>query len=136
MAGVVRAAAQAASAAANHGTVAGTNNTLGNATGTTTVRGTTCTFGQAAGNVGFFGTAGTARPTAYTQTYATATRSHAALTSADVDTTPAGLAIFGYTQAQADSIPVAINALRADLANVKQLLNAVIDDLQALGLAQ
>jgi hypothetical protein len=75
---------------------------------------------------------------AYTQTYATASRTHSNLTSAAVATTAAtDTAPFGYaTAAQADAIVTAVNALRTDLANAKQVLNAVIDDLQSQGLLQ
>ena len=72
---------------------------------------------------------------AYTQTYSTAARTHANPTAATVATTAAGLASFGYAEAQANAIPVAINALVADVANVKQVVNALTDDLQAAGLA-
>lgn len=71
--------------------------------------------------VGFYGTTPAARPSAYTQTYSTATRTQAALTSANAASAP--------TQAEYD-------ALRADLINVKQVLNQVLDDLQTLGLLQ
>lgn len=85
-------------------------------------------------NVGFFGVVPVARPSAYTQTYSTASKTVPAMTSADVSTAAAGLAVFGYSQAQADSIPAAINALRVDMANSVKVTNALIDDLQALGL--
>lgn len=88
------------------------------------------------GKIGVFGVAPVARAAAITQTYATATRTHANPTAAAVAVTAATLAGYGYTQAQADSIPVAINALVADVANIKQVLNSVIDDLQAYGWEQ
>lgn len=79
------------------------------------------------------GTAGAA----YTQTYATADRTHADVTSSAVATTAATqTSPYGYASAaQADAIPVAINAVEADLLDLKQLVNAVIDDLQAFGMA-
>jgi len=87
--------------------------------------------------VGFYGVTPAARPSAYTQTYSTADKTHANVTSAAVVTTAAtNVAPYGYAQAQADAIPVAINATQADLLDLKQLLNSVIDDLQALGLLQ
>ena len=89
-----------------------------------------------AGNVGFYGVGAVARPAAYSQTYATAARTQDAPTATSVATTAAGLASYGYAQAQANAIPVAINALIVDLANVKQVLNSVIDDMQANGLLQ
>lgn len=73
---------------------------------------------------------------AYTQTYSTATRTHSTFTSTAVATTPStSTTPFGYTtQDQADAIVTSLNALRQDVANAKQVLNSVIDDLQAYGL--
>lgn len=86
--------------------------------------------------LGFFAVTPVARAAAYTQTYATATRTHNNVTSSAVVTTAATLAAYGFTQAQADAIPVAINAVAADLLNLKQLVNSLIDDGQAYGLQQ
>ena len=58
------------------------------------------------------------------------------MTAAAVVTTGAGSASYGYTQAQADSIPVAINALAADVLALKKVITALIDDGQANGLLQ
>ena len=105
-------------------------------------------YDQASGNVvlalgptdklGFFGVTLAARPGAYTQTYSTADKTHANMTSAALattgvtQTTPYGFA----SAAQGDDIATQFNLLRADLIDLKQLVNSVIDDLQALGLAQ
>lgn len=70
---------------------------------------------------------------AYTQTYSTAARTHSNPTATTVVTTAAGLASYGYTEAQANAIVTAVNALVADVANTKQVLNAAIDDLQGIG---
>lgn len=88
--------------------------------------------------IGFYGKAPVARSEAYAQTYAAATRTHNNVTSEAVATTGSTNSTpFGYTTgAQANAIPTAINALRVDLGNVKQLVNSVIDDLQANGLFQ
>lgn len=85
--------------------------------------------------VGLFDAAPVGKAGAYTQTYATAARVNPNATALAVLTTGAGLASYGYTQAQADSIPVAINAIEADLLAIKKLVNALIDDSQALGVA-
>jgi hypothetical protein len=78
--------------------------------------------------IGFYGVAPASRPAAYTQTYATAARTHVA--AAVATTAATNIGPFGYTTAaQADAIPVAINELKA-------LINAMIDDRQADGLAQ
>lgn len=72
---------------------------------------------------------------AYVQTFATADRTHAARTSLAVATTGASnVTPFGFTTAaQANAIVTAINALRDDLADTAALLNALIDDLQSVG---
>lgn len=85
--------------------------------------------------VGLFDAVPVGKAAAYTQTYATAARVNPNATALAVLTTASGLASFGYTQAQADSIPVAINAIEADLLAIKKLVNALIDDSQALGVA-
>ncbi len=120
---------------------------------------------SAAGLVGFYGVTPTARRSAYTQTYATADKTHAnatttgpsttlvltataiaaktaSLTLTDADVTSLATLTGSVNQAQKD-IGTAFNTLRvevaaavADLADLKQLVNAVIDDLQADGLAQ
>ena len=72
---------------------------------------------------------------AYTQTYATAARTVpdatvvAQVTTALVDAVTGN---FAYdTAAQGEAIPVAINALAADVLAIKKVLTALIDDLQA-----
>lgn len=94
--------------------------------------------GIASAKVGFFGTAPIVKTSAYTQTYSTASRTHAAPTAAAVATTAATQTTpYGFTtQAQADALVAEHNKLVTDLANTKQLLNSVIDDLQAYGLLQ
>lgn len=87
---------------------------------------------------GFFGITPASRATAYTQTYATADKTHAnagqtaVATTAATQTTP-----FGYTTAaQADDIVAQLNNARLDILDLKQLVNSIIDDLQAYGLLQ
>lgn len=97
--------------------------------------------------VGFYNVTPVTRPTAYTQTYSTTTRTHAAFTSSDItgitsSTTGSALAepSAGYTQSEQQQnfrrIQDQFVLLRADLANLKQLVNSMIDDRQADGLAQ
>lgn len=88
--------------------------------------------------IGFFNITPVVRATAYTQTFATADKTHelstfaAVVETASTQTTP-----FGYTTAaQADAIPVELNDLGDDVADLKALVNSVIDDLQAYGLFQ
>lgn len=74
--------------------------------------------------------------TTYTQTYNTAAATVPAATAVNVVTTAAGLASYGFTQAQADAIPVAINATQADVLALKKVVTQLIDDLQVNGIAQ
>jgi hypothetical protein len=71
---------------------------------------------------------------AYTKTYNTPARTIAAATAAAIATTSAALTSYGFAQAQADSIPVAINALVADNLNLRQLIVALVQDLEQRGL--
>lgn len=110
--------------------------------------------------VGFYGVTPATRPAAYTQTYATATRTHANATSSDLtnDTgeTPnttivsatssvtgvntvneaAIVANFNDVNRNFSDIADQFNKLRADVLNLKQLVNQMIDDDQTLGLKQ
>lgn len=88
--------------------------------------------------VGFYGVTPTTRPSAYTQTYSTADKTHANATQTAVATTGASnVTPFGYTtSAQANDIVTQLNNARADILDLKQLVNSIIDDLQALGLGQ
>lgn len=103
--------------------------------GTATLGAITATNFTCGTKVGFF--AGSSlQASAYTQTYSTATKTHSNMTSAAVTTTAAtNVSPYGYTtQAQADAIVTAINALRNDVINLKGVVNSLIDDLQAYGL--
>jgi len=85
----------------------------------------------------FYGVAAVARPSAYTQTYATADKTHAAMTSIDPPAGGTGATAGAYdTAANRDAMITSLTALRADVIDAKNLINSVIDDLQALGLLQ
>jgi hypothetical protein len=75
------------------------------------------------------------QPSAYTQTFATADKVHAARTATAVTTTAATQTTpWGFsTQAQADAIVTQLNNLRNDHLDTAALLNSVVDDLQAIG---
>jgi hypothetical protein len=75
------------------------------------------------------------RAAAYTKTYAVAARVIPVATVAAVVTTSSALAAYGFTEAQADAIPVAINALAADVLALRKLLVAVVEDLEASGIS-
>ncbi len=107
-------------------------------------------LGAASATLGTFGVTAVARASAYTQTYATADKTHANPTMATLVDSSGGTAadtVAAITTggAAADQAPTA-NAIatlvreqaraRVDMADVKQLLNSVIDDLQAYGLLQ
>lgn len=105
-----------------------------------------------AAKVGFYSVASApvVQPTAYTQTYSTADKTHAAATMAALTDSSGGtpnntIAAISTGGAAADQAPTA-NAIatlareqaaaKADILDLKQLVNALIDDLQAVGLAQ
>lgn len=91
---------------------------------------------NATSKVGFYGSTPVVRPAAYTQTYSTTNRINNSIQSTAVSTTAAtNTTPYGYTTlAQANDIVAQVNNTRNDVANIKQVLNSVIDDLQALGL--
>lgn len=90
---------------------------------------------------GFYGNSPVERPANYTQTYDAASRIHSNLTSAAVsDGTGESpdLAVESVADAATNrnfsDLADQHNKTVADLANTKQVLNQVIDDLQRLGL--
>ena len=92
--------------------------------------------------IGFFGATPVVQRTTYTQTYSTADRTHAnptaaVLTVADGagtnDNTIGAITDNTTTIAAVQELADEINKLVADVADVKQAINAIIDDLQALG---
>ena len=98
-------------------------------------------------NIGFFATAPVAQAGAYTQTYATASATHANPTAAVLTDSTGGtanqtLVAISGTSDDAEinnnfaDLADEVNKLIADVANAKQVLNQVIDDLQAYGLVQ
>ena len=85
--------------------------------------------------IGFFAVTPVAQGSAYTQTYATADKTHNAITSADFPAGGTGAAAGGWdTASNRDLAITRFNALRAEVIDLKNLVNSVIDDLQALGL--
>ena len=90
---------------------------------------------NAALSMAFFAATKITKPSAYTQTYATADKTHSAETSADFPVGGTGTAAGGWdTAANTLSALNRVIAKSRDVANLKQLVNAIIDDLQALGL--
>lgn len=100
--------------------------------------------------LGFFNATPVVQPSAYTQTYSTTDKTHSNPTATALVLTAMGgtadgtLVDVGNTMSGDVSAAIeenfkecgtAINALIVDLADVKALVNSVIDDLQALGLA-
>jgi invasion protein IalB len=87
--------------------------------------------------IGFFGVTAVVRPTALTQTYSTASATHAAVTQLAAPAGGTGAAAGGWsTAANRDLAITSINAARTDIANLKNFVNQVVDQLQALGLLQ
>lgn len=105
--------------------------------GNVTIRHTVTVRNDPANGAGFNGASPQAKAAAYTQTSATPGRTVAAATAVAVDTTGSSQTTpYGFTSsAQADAIPVAINALETDVATLRGLINALIDDSQAIGIA-
>lgn len=95
--------------------------------------------------LGFFGIGPVSRPSAYTQTYSTADKTHANPTAATLtmadgagtnDNTIGAITADASVVAAFQEVVDEINKAVADIADAKQLINSVIDDLQALGLVQ
>ena len=86
--------------------------------------------------LGFYNATPAVQPTAYTQTFATADKTHAARTGVAVSTTAVTqTSPFGYAgAAQGDAVATTINQIIVDLADTAGVVNALVDDLQALGL--
>lgn len=97
-------------------------------------------------NLGVLGATPVPRPTAYTQTYATATRTHANATAQDftdnsggtpADTiaaiTGGGASCENATKDAIASLARQSDRLLVDLLNLKQVVNQMLDDLQAYG---
>jgi hypothetical protein len=83
-----------------------------------------------------------AAATVFTKTYNTPATVIPVATAVAVATTgssvgaASGANVYAYTtSAQADAIPVAINALEADLLACKKLIVAIVDVLEAIGAA-
>jgi hypothetical protein len=120
---------------------------LRSGTGTAAAGGVTIRVGATtriqvnATGLGFFGVTPVARPAAYTQTYATASRTIPALDVNDEPDAYTGIdnAQVGSVYAQASELEAlrqAYQSLALHHALIVEVLNSVIDDLQALGLAQ
>ena len=117
-------------------TITDVNIVLGTTTGTKIGTATTQ-------KLGFFNATPIVQPSAYTQTYATADKTHAAPTAATLtvadgagtnDNTIGAITADASVIAAVQEIADEINKLVADVADVKQFVNSVVDDLQALGL--
>jgi hypothetical protein len=99
----------------------------------------TCLQIEASGTaamIGFLGTAPIVKTGAFTQTYSTSSHTTANPTATAVSTTAATQTTpWGYgSQAQADDIITQLNKLITDMANAKNNITAIIDDMQAYGL--
>jgi len=94
------------------------------------------TFGTQ--EIAFFGATPVVQAAAYTQTFSTASRTVSNPTFTNLVTTAAtNVTPYGFTTAaQADAIATKVNQLAADVVILRQLINSLIDDAQAYGLAQ
>lgn len=119
------------------GTVTVPGLTISDATDLTISSTTGSKIGQAGSKLGFFGVTPVIRPTVLTQTYNTTSATHAAMVSAAAPAGGVGVAAGGWsTAANRDLAIASINNLRTDVINLKNFLNALVDQLQALGLLQ
>lgn len=83
---------------------------------------------------GFFSQSAIAKPSAYTQTYSTADKTLGAYTADDESAAYTGAADSEAKLADLNALRVAVENLRAFTEDLAQHHNAVLDDLQALGL--
>lgn len=119
------------------GTVTVPGLTINDATDLTISATTGTKIGQGTSKVGFFGVTPVVRPTALTQTYSTASATHAAVTQLAAPAGGTGAAAGAWsTAANRDLAITSINAARTDIANLKNFVNQIVDQLQALGLLQ
>jgi hypothetical protein len=86
--------------------------------------------------LGFYNSTPIVKPSAYTQTYSTASKTNPTATAANLSTTATTQTTpYGFsTQAQGDNIATQVNKMQTDYINLQKVVNALIDDLQALGL--
>ena len=84
--------------------------------------------------IGLYGVTPIAQPSAYTQTYSTSNKTHDARTAATIGDLTATSGGWGASsEVDFDKISDTIDKLVADQQNTAQLVNALIDDMQALG---
>lgn len=86
--------------------------------------------------LGFFNSTPIVKGTAFDQSaYTAASHTHAAVTQLAAPAGGTGATAGAYDTAANRNLMIAsVNAARTDIANIKQVLNGLIDDLQALGL--
>lgn len=107
----------------------GSDVTIGTSTGTK--------FGQSGSKIGFFGITPVVRPTTLTQTYAAVNATHPNVTQLTPPAGGTGAAAGAYdTAAHRDALIASVTAGAADLLSLKQFVNQIVDQLQALGLLQ
>ena len=109
------------------------NSTTGSKIGTATTQ-----------KLGFYNATPVVQPSAYTQTFSTADKTHAARTATTLtvadgagtnDGTIGTITADASVIAAVQELAAAVNALIVDLADTASVVNSVVDDLQALGLA-
>jgi hypothetical protein len=85
--------------------------------------------------LGFFNVTPVVKPTAYTQTYATAAKTVPNATASNPPAGGTGATEGAYdTAAHRDEMITSLTNNIADVLALKQVVNALIDDLQALGI--
>lgn len=99
-----------------------------------TGRGDIRLMSNTADKFGVWGATPVARGTAFTQTYSTASHTQSNLTASNPPAGGVGATAGAYdTAAHRDAMITSLTNLIADHTNTKQVLNALIDDMQAIG---
>jgi len=94
-------------------------------------------LGKSDGKMSAFGVPSVVRPTAFTQTYSTASKTVPAITSLAAPAGGVGVAAGGWSSAADRDLAIAsINAIRTNLESLYKVVTAMIDDLQAEGWLQ
>lgn len=92
------------------------------------------TLRHLSGQLGFYGVAAVSRPAAYTQTYSAAARTLPAYTSDPESSAYTGAADGQAKLTDLNALRVAYENLRTSHEAAMQVINSMLDDLQALGL--
>lgn len=89
-----------------------------------------------ASRLGFYGTTGITRPPSYTTGASGTTRTNAAVSATTITTNTTNVAPHGFASTADMAAHASQHAnIVADLTNIKQLLNSILNDLKSWGLS-